>query len=83
VRTVNATEAARNFSEMLDGVEHRGQTYVVTRGGKPVARITPVPTANGEAVKRLLREHQPDPDWAAEIDALRADLPVEERAWTG
>jgi prevent-host-death family protein len=83
MKTVNATEAARNFSEMLDGVEHRGQTYVVTRGGKPVARITPVPTANGHLVKRLLRENQPDPDWAVEIDALRADLPVEERAWTG
>jgi prevent-host-death family protein len=83
MKTVNATEAARNFSEMLDGVEHRGQTYVVTRGGKPVARITPVPTANGRAVKRLLGEHRPDADWPAEIDALRADLPVEERAWTG
>ena len=81
MKTVNATEAARNFSEMLDGVEHRGQTYVVTRGGKPVARITPVPTANGQAVKRVLREHQPDADWLGEIAALRADLPVEERAW--
>jgi prevent-host-death family protein len=83
MKTVNATEAARNFSEMLDGVEHRGQTYVVTRGGKPVARITPVPAANGQAVKRLLREHQPDADWLGEIAALRVDLPVEERAWTG
>jgi prevent-host-death family protein len=83
MKTVNATEAARNFSEMLDGVEHRGQTYVVTRGGKPVARVTPVPTANGQAVKRLLREHQPDADWLGEIAALRVDLPVEERAWTG
>jgi prevent-host-death family protein len=83
MKTVNATEAARNFSEMLDGVEHRGQTYVVTRGGKPVARVTPVPTANGQAVKRLLREHQPDADWLGEIAALRVDLPAEERAWTG
>jgi prevent-host-death family protein len=83
MKTVNATEAARKFSELLDGVEHRGQTYVVTRGGKPVARITPVPTANGQGVKRLLRDHRPDADWPAEIDALRADLPVEEQAWTG
>ena len=45
-------------------------------------RITPATMANGQAVKRLLREHRPDADWAAEIDALRADLPVEERAWT-
>jgi prevent-host-death family protein len=80
MKTVNATEAARNFSEMLDGVEHRGQTYVVTRGGKPVARITPVPTANGRRVKRLLRDHQLDADWPAEVAALRAELSIEERA---
>jgi prevent-host-death family protein len=75
MRTVNATEAARNFAAVLDGVEHRGQTYVVARGGKPVARITPVPTTDGRGVKRLLREHQPDADWLGEIAALRADLP--------
>jgi prevent-host-death family protein len=83
MKTVNATEAARRFSEMLDGVEHRGQTSVVTRGGKPVARISPVPAANGQGVKRLLRDHQPDADWPAEISALRADLPIEEQAWNG
>ena len=47
MKTVNATEVARNFSEVLDGVEHRHHTYVVTRGGKPIARIAPVPSANG------------------------------------
>jgi prevent-host-death family protein len=83
MKTVNATEAARNFSEVLDGVEHRGQSYLVTRGGKPVARITPVPAANGRAAKRLLRDHRPDPAWAGELAALRADLPVEETPWTG
>jgi len=83
MKTVNATEVARNFSEVLDGVEHRHQTYVVTRGGKPVARITPVPSANGLDVKRLLREHAGDPSWAEELAALRAGLAVEERDWTG
>jgi prevent-host-death family protein len=79
MQTVNATEAARKFSEMLDGVEHRGQTYVVTRGGKPVARIGPMAAANGQGVKRLLRDHQPDADWPGEISALRADLAIEEQ----
>jgi prevent-host-death family protein len=83
MKTVNATEAARNFSEVLDGVEHRGQSYVVTRGGKPIARITPVPAANGRAVKQLLLDHRPDPAWADGVGALRADLPAEEPTWTG
>jgi prevent-host-death family protein len=83
MKTVNATEVARNFSEVLDGVEHRHQTYVVTRGGKPIARITPVPSANGLEVKRLLRDQTSDATWASDLAALRASLTPEERDWTG
>ena len=83
MKTVNATEVARNFSEVLDGVEHRHHTYVVTRGGKPIARITPVPSANGLEVKRLLRDHAADASWLDELATLRAGLTVEERDWTG
>jgi prevent-host-death family protein len=82
MKTVNATEVARNFSEVLDGVEHRQQTYVVTRGGRPIARITPVPSANGLEVKRLLRDHAADPSWPDELATLRATLTLEERDWT-
>jgi prevent-host-death family protein len=82
MKTVNATEVARNFSEVLDGVEHRHHTYVVTRGGKPIARITPVPSANGLEVKRLLRDHAADSSWLDELATLRAGLTVEERDWT-
>jgi prevent-host-death family protein len=83
MKTVNATEVARNLSEVLDGVEHRHHTYVVTRGGKPIARITPVPSANGLEVKRLLRDHAADSSWLEELATLRAGLTVEERDWTG
>jgi prevent-host-death family protein len=83
MKTVNATEVARNFSEVLDGVEHRHQTYVVTRGGRPIARITPVPSANGLDVKRLLRDHAADPSWSDELAALRGTVTLEERNWTG
>jgi antitoxin (DNA-binding transcriptional repressor) of toxin-antitoxin stability system len=68
---------------VLDGVEHRRQTYVVTRGGKPIARITPVPSTNGLEVKRLLREHASDPSWADELVLLRSLMTPEERDWTG
>jgi prevent-host-death family protein len=83
MKMVNATEVARNFSEVLDGVEHRHQTYVVTRARKPIARITPVPSTNGLEVKRLLREHAADATWPAELAVLRASLTAEERDRTG
>jgi prevent-host-death family protein len=40
MRHVQSSEAKAKFSELLDLVE-RGETIVVTRHGKPVARITP------------------------------------------
>ena len=38
MKTVQASTAKAQFSELLDDVE-RGETVVITRHGKPVARI--------------------------------------------
>jgi len=40
-KAVSAADANRRLSRLLDGVRE-GQSYVVTRFGKPVARIIPV-----------------------------------------
>ena len=39
---VSATEAAKNFGRLIDRVRETRTTYVVERGGKPVASIAPV-----------------------------------------
>lgn len=39
---VTATDAAKNFGHLVSRVREEGATYVVERGGKPVARISPV-----------------------------------------
>jgi prevent-host-death family protein len=80
---VSATEAARRFSELLDGVEHRGETYIVVRNGRPVARIAPAVGATGRAVKDFLRRHATHADWSRELRDLRASVVVEARDWTG
>jgi prevent-host-death family protein len=41
-RTVSATEAAKNFGRLVDRVREEEATYLVERGGTPVARISPV-----------------------------------------
>ncbi len=41
-RIVSATEAAKNFGEVLARVREDGAVYVVERRGKPVAQIGPV-----------------------------------------
>jgi antitoxin (DNA-binding transcriptional repressor) of toxin-antitoxin stability system len=47
--TINATEAARNFSEILNLVKYQGRSFEVRRGREIVARI--VPASNPRSVK--------------------------------
>ena len=50
---ITSTEAARGFSELLNGIRYRGERYTILRGGKPVATMGPV---EGAAVARTLGE---------------------------
>ena len=40
-RKVSATEASRNFSEILNRIRYRGEVFVVTRGGQPICELRP------------------------------------------
>ncbi len=39
---LSATEAARNFSELLNRIHYRRQTYLIERGGRAVCELRPV-----------------------------------------
>jgi prevent-host-death family protein len=56
--TISAFDAKTHFSQLIANVE-KGQDYLVTRRGKPVARIVPVPAENKSFVEgvRKLREY--------------------------
>ncbi|MFN0059880.1 MAG: type II toxin-antitoxin system Phd/YefM family antitoxin [Planctomycetota bacterium] len=41
MRTVSATEAARNFSRLLDMLERGSEEIVVVRNDHPVAKLVP------------------------------------------
>ena len=47
VRTVNVHEAKTHLSKLLARVE-RGEELVIARGGRPVARLTPLEPRSGE-----------------------------------
>jgi prevent-host-death family protein len=83
VKEISATDAARNFSDLLDAVEHDHQSFQVTRGGRAVARIAPLEAASGRAVKDLLHRPAADPGWAEDLAELRSMLVTEDRDWTG
>ncbi|MER5648639.1 type II toxin-antitoxin system prevent-host-death family antitoxin [Streptosporangium sp. NPDC002524] len=80
---MTATEASRSFATVLDEAE-RGETIVVTRGGKRIAVIGPAPTAPGRMVKAFLAraEGTLDADFAADVAAAREAVDDEMRsAW--
>ena len=79
---ISATEAARRFSDILDAVEHRGESFVIMRKGRPVARMGPSIKASGKSVKEILRTHTRDRDWERELREVRAAVSVEDRSWT-
>jgi len=79
VPEISATEAARNFSGILDAVEHRGEHFTIVRRGKVVAQLDPVSTGKGADVKALLRRHRRDPGFAKDIASVRELLEIEIR----
>lgn len=53
MRTIQAAEAKTHLLRILDEVE-RGETIVVTRRGKKVARISPEPGIDRERTQRAM-----------------------------
>ncbi|WP_327107226.1 type II toxin-antitoxin system Phd/YefM family antitoxin [Nonomuraea glycinis] len=85
MKAMTATEASRNFATVLDEAE-RGETIVVTRGGKQIAVIGPAPTAPGRMVKAFLARSMGtlDADFEADVAAAREATDNEMRdTWPG
>ena len=50
-KTVTATQASRQFSELLNTIKYTGEHYTIMRGGKPIASLGPAQVSVGD--KRL------------------------------
>jgi len=84
-RVISATEAARTFSELLDRVCYRGETFVIERGGEPVCEVSHVkpPRFTGTDLLALLNS-LPRPDtafWTAVDEATREKPKVPDSPW--
>lgn len=74
---LTATHVSRHFSAVLDEVGH-GETIVITRDGRQLAILTPVPAANGEAVTAALADLPDDDAYWDQVEAARAEV---SRSW--
>jgi hypothetical protein len=84
-RVVSATHAARSFSELLDRVCYRGESFVIERGGELVCEISRVkpPHFTGADFLTLVRS-LPQPDlhfWDAVKEATRQKPTVPKSSW--
>jgi antitoxin (DNA-binding transcriptional repressor) of toxin-antitoxin stability system len=61
MRTMTATEASRNFSDLLDAIE-RGETITITRGHHAVAEMRPARRRTGADLRAALGDIPPPDD---------------------
>ena len=78
-RRITATAAAREFSDVLDRVEHGGDEFVVERHGRAVATIAPVTPARrarwGELLAVLDALPRPETAFVRDLEELRREQP--------
>ena len=77
---VSATDAARNFADLLDAIEHDGAHFTIVRRGKAVAHLEPVRAGRGADVKQMLREASVDTGWSDDLAAMRSVVEIQHRA---
>jgi antitoxin (DNA-binding transcriptional repressor) of toxin-antitoxin stability system len=82
---ISATEAARSFSELMNRVRYRGESFIVERSGQPICELLPArpPKFSGAELASLLRSlPKPDEEYLAIVEDLITKQPtVAEPGW--
>ena len=74
-KTINATDAVRAFSEVLNSVKYRGDHFTIVRGGKPAAAIVPVDAATaGRTLGELRRLVKDLPSLGEDSERFALDI---------
>ena len=82
---VTATEAARKFSEILNRIAYKGETFVVERNGRPICEISPTESegiSTQELVEILRSSPRPDKAYFKILEKItRNQAPVAPSPW--
>jgi prevent-host-death family protein len=69
--TLSSTEAVRHFGDVLARVKHSGESFVLTKSDKPVARLIPIRShrlPTGSEIMESLARLPHDPDFADDLE---------------
>ena len=85
---ISVAEAAKDFLRLLEGVERRRESAILVREGKPVATLSPLPSAArscAELAERWPSLEKLSPDeanaFADDLERARANPPALSPAW--
>jgi antitoxin (DNA-binding transcriptional repressor) of toxin-antitoxin stability system len=87
---LTVTEASRNFADCINRARYQGSTFILLKGGAPVARITPVPRqsktgAESAVVLRKalkgLRLGEEATSWLHDLEQARGSMQRPVRSW--
>jgi prevent-host-death family protein len=68
---ISATDASKRFADVLDAVEHRGESFTVVRRGRAIATVAPTRRSTLGELYGFLRDHTPDAEWDSDLADLR------------
>ena len=84
-RHVSATEASRGFSELLNRVRYRGESFIIERGGVPICELRPAAPVRftGADLLTLLRSlPQVDEEFFDDVEGAARNQPqLPESPW--
>jgi antitoxin (DNA-binding transcriptional repressor) of toxin-antitoxin stability system len=83
---VTATEAARKFSEILNRVAYKGESFVVERGGHAVCEIRPAANSReftaADFIKMMKTAPRPDDQYFDDVEeVIKNRQPVAPSPW--
>ena len=80
LNTISVTDAARNFSDVINRIYYQRKSHLLTRGGAVVAKLTPIDELLTGPRLAALWEARPRLDpadvaaWEADLAALKAGV---------
>lgn len=81
---ISSTEAARHLGDVLARVKHAGESFVLTKNEKPLARLVPlgVPARpNGAEIMRELERLPHDPEFAGDLERVNRMDRIPDNPW--
>ncbi len=82
--TISTTEAARHLGDYLARVKHKGERFILTKNGRPVAELSPA-RGSGRATwaefSAVVSQLPVDPTFADDLEKVNNADTIPENPW--